>query len=54
MNLISLVGKLEHKEEIEKERPSLRITCSHPLFKVESKVGIKPYQGEIDVGKLNQ
>jgi hypothetical protein len=30
------------------------ITSSQSLFKVEAKVDIKPYQGEIDVVKLNQ
>jgi hypothetical protein len=47
--------KKELKKELEKERPSSSaITSSQSLFKVEVKVDIKPYQGEIDVVKLNQ
>jgi hypothetical protein len=44
----------ELKKEPEKEKPSSSaITPSQPLFKMEVKVDIKPYQGEIDVVKLN-
>jgi hypothetical protein len=38
----------------EKEKPSSSsITRSQPLFKIEVKMVIMPYQGEIDVVKLN-
>jgi hypothetical protein len=44
----------ESKKELEKEQPSSSvITSSQSLFKMEVKVDIKPYQGEIDVVKLN-
>jgi hypothetical protein len=37
-----------------KEQPSSSdITSSQTMFKMEAKVGIKPYQGEIYVVKLN-
>jgi hypothetical protein len=46
--------KKEPKKEPEKEKPSSSvITSSQSLFKMEVKVDIKPYQGEIDVVKLN-
>jgi hypothetical protein len=46
--------KKESKREPKKEKPSSSaITPSQPLFKMEVKVYIKPYQGEIDVVKLN-
>lgn len=45
----------EMKKESEKERPSSsNNTSSQSLFKVEVKVGIKPYQGDIDAIKFNQ
>jgi len=38
------------KKDIEKEHmSSSSITPSQPLFKMEAKVEIKPYQGEVDV-----
>jgi hypothetical protein len=46
--------KEEHEKELKKERPTLRNTSSQSLFKVEAKVDIKPYQGEIYVIELNQ
>jgi hypothetical protein len=50
--------KEEPNKEIEKdpkkERPNYNITSSHSLFKLEAKVDIKPYQGEIDAFNLNQ
>ena len=43
------------EKEPKKERPSSNvITYFQSLFKVEVKVEIKPYQGDIDVVKLNQ
>jgi hypothetical protein len=47
-------SKKELKKEPEKEKPSSSvITSSQSLFKMEVKVDIKPYQGEIDAIKLN-
>jgi hypothetical protein len=47
-------SKKESRKEPKKEKPSSSaITPSQPLFKMEVKVDIKPYQGEIDVVKLN-
>ena len=44
----------ELKKGPEKEQPSSSaITPSQPLFKMEEKVDINPYQGDIDVVKLN-
>jgi hypothetical protein len=40
--------------ELKKGRQSSSITSSQSLFKLEVKVNIKPYQGEIDAIKLNQ
>ena len=44
----------ELRNELKKERPSSSNTSSQSIFKLEEKVGIKPYQGEIDSIKLNQ
>jgi hypothetical protein len=42
------------KKRPKKEKPSsCTITPSLNLFKIEEKVDIKPYQGEIDVVKYN-
>jgi hypothetical protein len=42
------------KKELEKEKPSSSaITLSQPLFKMEAKEDIKPYQVDIDVVNLN-
>jgi hypothetical protein len=44
----------ESKKEPKKEKPrSSVINSSHCLFKMEPKVDFKPYQGNIDVVKLN-
>jgi len=41
------------KEEIEITKEGLRNTSSRLPFKVEAKVDIKPYDGEVDVIKMN-
>jgi len=44
----------ESKKELKKEQPSSSaITPLQSLFKMEAKLDIKPYQGEINVVKLN-
>jgi hypothetical protein len=46
--------KKELRKEPEKEKPSLIVVNpSYSLFKMEVKVNINPYQGEIDILKLN-
>jgi hypothetical protein len=40
--------------EPKKEKPSSNNTSSQYPFKVEEKVDVKPYQGDIDDIKLNQ
>ena len=46
--------KKQLKKELKKEQPSYNvITPSQPLFKMDEKVDIKQYQGDIDVVKLN-
>jgi hypothetical protein len=46
--------KKESRKEFEKEKPSSNvITPSQSLFKMEVKMDIKPYQGDIYVIKLN-
>lgn len=43
----------EHKKEPQKESPSSSVlNHSQSLFKMDMKVDIKPYQGEIDSLKL--
>jgi hypothetical protein len=46
--------KTSNTNDIDKEKPSSHdITPLQPLFELEGKVGINPYQGEIYVVKLN-
>jgi len=46
--------KKSQKKDLEKDKPSSNAnTPSQPLFKMEVKVDIKPYQGEIDATKFN-
>lgn len=40
------------KKELGKDQPSLSVV-NQSLFKVEAKVNIKPYHGEINALKLN-
>jgi len=46
--------KKELEKYLEKKRARSNIISSHSLFKVEGKVDIKPYQGDIDIVKLNK
>jgi len=50
----NLKNNKDLKKELEKEGPSSNITSSQSLFKVEAKVDIKPYHGEIEIINLNQ
>jgi hypothetical protein len=44
----------ESRKGLEKDQPSLSVVNpSQSIFKMEAKVGIKPYQGEINALKLN-
>ena len=44
----------KNRKGAKEERSSSNIISSYIVFKVEAKVDIKPYQGEIDDVKLNQ
>jgi hypothetical protein len=46
--------KKDLKKEPKKEIPSFNAITPQYLFRVEEKVDIKPYQGDIDVVKMNQ
>jgi hypothetical protein len=44
---------MSKKKELEKEQPISSAITPQPIFKMEVKVDIKPYQGDIDVVKFN-